>query len=804
MEKLKTTLLYIGFQFILFFTLSNQAEAQEAIYKPTLIVSIRDSLTRNLLPSVILILRKHQGATKTFLVNQGELAINGLDTGNYLISFTKVGYRSLDTTLQVDNIRSNKLNVYLGVTSNVLKTVNIVSKKSLITQDLDKIIYNVKDDPLSVNNNLYFLMPKIPLVSLSGSEQVQLKGSQSFIVLVNGKRSSLFNNDPTVGFKTLQASNIDKVEVYTIPPARFDSEGLTGVINVITKKPVAGYTGNINGDFATNNSDAGGQFNYKEGKIGLSFSAYGYDQYPPKTDQFLQRETSGENNSLLSENGSSQNKIKLGYTSFEFTLEPDSLNLISISASGNLRKTNQSKYFMDEISGNLLQRYNYQNDNIKHDKNGDVSVNYQRNFKKNKAKQFNTSYQYNSAKNEFTGNTQYFNQLNYDRPDLFQNNNSSFKEHTIQIDYVQPLKLMTIEVGSKAVFRENKSLYDYKYTGSSQNMQTSENENFSDHQGIFGFYGSLQYKKGKWGIKAGVRGEETTVSNHDYNSIASEFQQDYFNIIPTLNIQRKLSTNENLSLGFTQRIQRPGIWQMNPFTDRSNPNFYLSGNTNLKPVLNNVFEMNYRNTGHVTFIIGGNYSFARNTIQRVVTYSSDSVSRSIYQNIGKNSNLGLNLSVNASMLKRLDLSLNTRIYYTRLQGKLDQQMIKNSGLQGNATLFASYRFNKTMSLNTNLGFTSDAILLQGSTNAYIYNIINFNKQIPKINTTVSAGITNLFNKYRTLTSYLYSEDFNQTSVDRINSQIFRVSINYQFGKLRPTRKAKNIINNDDLDREIPK
>ncbi|HMG10854.1 MAG TPA: hypothetical protein VK609_20220, partial [Mucilaginibacter sp.] len=140
----------------------------------------------------------------------------------------------------------------------LLKTINIVSKKRVITQDLDKIIYNVKDDPLAINNNLFFLMPKIPLVSLSGSEQVLLKGSQSFVVLVNGKKSSLFTNDPTVGFKSLPANNIDHVEVYTIPPARFDAEGLSGVINIITKKPIAGYTGNINGDLATNNRDLGG------------------------------------------------------------------------------------------------------------------------------------------------------------------------------------------------------------------------------------------------------------------------------------------------------------------------------------------------------------------------------------------------------------------------------------------------------------------------------------------------------------------------------------------------------------------
>jgi len=247
-----------GTLFIILLFLINRALAQQTPIKTTLTVSVKDSLSGNPLPAVILLLKKQQETTRTFLAAKGELVINTLDTGTYSISFTKVGYRSLDTTMQISNKKLNKLNVILPVSTTLLKTVNIVSKKRVITQDLDKIIYNVKDDPLAINNNLFFLMPKIPLVSLSGSEQVLLKGSQSFVVLVNGKKSSLFTNDPTVGFKSLPANNIDHVEVYTIPPARFDAEGLSGVINIITKKPIAGYTGNINGDLATNNRDLGG------------------------------------------------------------------------------------------------------------------------------------------------------------------------------------------------------------------------------------------------------------------------------------------------------------------------------------------------------------------------------------------------------------------------------------------------------------------------------------------------------------------------------------------------------------------
>ena len=122
-------------------------------------------------------------------------------------------------------------------------------------------------------------------------------------------------------------------------------------------------------------------------------------------------------------------------------------------------------------------------------------------------------------------------------------------------------------------------------------VNPNQTNDFNYDQDIYSVYNSYSAKWDKWNAKAGLRLEHTTV-RADFVSTASTVNQDYNNLIPSLSLQLNLK-GSSISLGYTDRISRPGIYQLNPFVDYSNPNFINTGNPDLQPEVNHSFELNY-------------------------------------------------------------------------------------------------------------------------------------------------------------------------------------------------------------------
>ena len=145
--------------------------------------------------------------------------------------------------------------------------------------------------------------------------------------------------------------------------------------------------------------------------------------------------------------------------------------------------------------------------------------------------------------------------------------------------------------------------------------------------------------------------------NADFVSSSSTVNQDYNNLIPSLSVQRNLK-NSNISLGYTDRISRPGIYQLNPFVDESNPNFITTGNPNLQPEINHTFELNYSTFSKNSVTAGISYAFSNNSIQTVTHLQAisngsliDTTTVTTYENLGSNKTLGLNLNINFTSVK---------------------------------------------------------------------------------------------------------------------------------------------------------
>lgn len=192
--------------------------------------------------------------------------------------------------------------MYITDASNELGQVEIVAQKPLVKADIDKIEYNVQDDPDSKSNSVLEMLRKVPLVTVDGEDNIKVNGSSSFKVYVNGKPNNMMSNNPTEVLKSMPANSIKHIEVITNPSAKYDAEGVGGILNIVTVGGgLEGYTATFSGN-VSNRGAGGGVFGtIKSGK--LTFSArynYNYNNQP-RSYSGGNRRTVGETDSSASD-----------------------------------------------------------------------------------------------------------------------------------------------------------------------------------------------------------------------------------------------------------------------------------------------------------------------------------------------------------------------------------------------------------------------------------------------------------------------------------------------------------------------
>ncbi|HVV54224.1 MAG TPA: outer membrane beta-barrel family protein, partial [Mucilaginibacter sp.] len=594
----------------------------------TLTGTATDSLSQKPLGNITVTLAEEGRSSKsTVTKTDGKFEFTGLEKRSYTISIQAVGYKNTSVTISV------KSDTDLGTISlqeavKNLKEVAIVSERPLIQQKPGKLIYDMQADPESKAKSLLDMMHKIPFVTVDADDNVSLKGSTNFKVFINGKPSAMMDNNLKAVLRTMPASSVQRIEVITNPPAKYDAEGIGGIINIITVKNVGdGYRGNLNISerFPDGGPNAGGGFTMKQGKFGVNVYAGAGIYNNLQTNLSNTQQSYGSDATLLEQNGYKHNNSRNGYIGTELSYEIDSLHLLSGEFSYNGYHNDGSSYQSSLLTGGagILQGYDITNDNNGHGNGGDASVNYQVGFKADKNRLLTFSYRYAGYSNNGFSNLHLTDEVNYPEPDYQQPNSSATSEHTLQADLTYPVKKVMIDAGAKAILRSDHSNYQYlqqdSLTGRYQPIDALSNQ-FYYTQDVFSLYNSYQFNLGKWSVNAGVRAEETTINAH-FLSTGTAISPNYLNIVPSLSVNHPLGSG-GIGLAFNQRIQRPGIYRLNPFVDKSNPNFIVTGNPKLQPSAVNQMQLSYNtgNAGKVSLFLATDYIFVHNLSLQVTTF----------------------------------------------------------------------------------------------------------------------------------------------------------------------------------------
>lgn len=710
-----------------------------------------------------------------------------------------------------------------------LSEVTVTAQKPLVKVEVDKITYSLEDDPEAKTSNALDMFRKVPMVTVDGEDKIQLKGSGNYKIYMNGKPSNLLSGQNASDvLKSMPANSIKNIEVITDPGAKYDAEGVGGIINIITtKNALQGYTGTVRANASALGSyGASGYISLKAGKFGITAN-YGYNKHNSpwnnsSSEQMMELDKETGTPSYLKEEGRSKSQFPMQYGYLEASYEIDSLNLLS--ASGNLfRGTSKSRdelgaqlYTIDEngkMSVNPFYSYNRYSKSSNTFGSTDFNIDFQHSTHK-KDELLTISYRFSSSPNDGDSRTELTDVVNYYRAKEYPKwniNDASTTEHTAQMDYTTPTwKDQTFEAGVKYINRQSKSntleqIYDS--TANDWKEMPRDNSNFRHTQHIYSAYLGYVVKFNKFGAKAGVRAEGTSLNAEFSRNRDMDFDANYFDLVPNATLTYQLDMASQIRLGYNMRIQRPSIWYLNPYINDVNPQNISQGNPNLDSEKSNNVNLNYSKfTQKFNINASLSYNFVNNSIQRYTTRAAFPVDDprsqyngalwNTYENAGKNQSVGLYIYGSWNPIPLLRFTVNGGASYTDL--KSTSLGLSNSGYSGNVYANSQITLPKDFRIDLYGGYYSPWIQLQGKGSSSYFAGLGVNKDFLKKKLSVSLRCMSPFWKDMKWTNTTFGDGFTQTSTTWRTTRDVYLSVSYRFGTMKgQIKKVRRGINNDD-------
>jgi len=731
--------------------------------------------------------------------------------GSYIITMQSIGKTPgvKNFTLKEGDKTVNLGQLLMQEETQQIGNVTVVAQKPLVKVEIDKLTYSLEDDPEAVTSNTLDMLKKVPMVTVDGEDKIQLKGSGNYKIYLNGKPSTLLSGENAAdALKSMPANSVKNIEVITEPGAKYDAEGIGGIINIITNRnTLDGYTGTVRADAsALGRFGGGGNVSVKVGKFGLTANYnHRYNNSPWTDAESYQEKKEGEKE-YITQTGKSKNKGPFQFGSLEASYEIDTLNLLTLGVNlfnGNIKNLSDQDV---ESQKPLAPELNYFYRNISDGKNNfgstDVNLDYQHSTKK-KDELLTLSYKFSHSPDGSKSSTYLENVDNYPYADMFprkDDNEAYTDEHTGQVDYTTPLfKDHTLEVGVKYIYRQNVSdatvrVYD---EGTKQWELSPLSTNLDHIQHIYSGYAGYAIKYKKFGYKAGVRAEGTNVDVEFKKRPEQNFKTDYFDVVPSATVSYMINMAQQVRLGYNMRIQRPSIWFLNPYVNERNPENISYGNPYLDSEKSHNVNFTYSMFSQkFNLNINGYYSFVNNAIERYTFINEDKIFASTYDNIGKRQNVGLYLYARWNPVQLFNITVNGGAGYVEYEAK--SRGLQNDGFRGNVYSNAQVNLPKDFRVNVYGGYYSPWIMLQGKGGSQFFTGLNLSKDFLNRKLTVTLSANNPFWKTIKYESNTEDETFKYKNVNHWSARDFSVRVSYTFGNLKgQIKKVRRGISNDD-------
>ncbi|SDQ00913.1 Outer membrane receptor proteins, mostly Fe transport [Mucilaginibacter sp. OK268] len=648
--------------------------------------------------------------------DNGVYTFDNIRSGKYLIKASVVGYQKAVTTPftvpeSATTVTAPALSMRAGSTE--LKGVTITASKPLIERKIDRTVMNVENSVLAAGNTALEILEKAPGVTVDKDDNISLKGKQGVTVMINDKLTYLSAAQLATLLRSTDGNTIKSIEIITNPSAKYDAAGNSGIINIKLKKnSQSGTNGSITvgvarGAFWRDNSSL--NLNHKQGNLNV-FGTFSRGDNKNTRDIYIdrvtrERDSTGKvignptyftqftrmphvyhyNNYRVGADYdvSSKNTIGFvvsGYSNSEVDNNDGNTKIGSAPNGADSSLTTVST--IDQTYKNFAANLN---DRFKIDTSGQelsVDLDYSK-FKNNSIAEYNTNYFLSDGSQQHA-------------PQLLRNQTpSNITIYTGKVDYAKPLsKTVKLETGAKfSSVKTDNDLQAQIFNGNSYINDTTRTNRFIYTEKITAGYLNLNKQFKKTSIQLGLRGEYTQSNGNLLGS--TPVDRSYFNIFPSVFINRTLNDKNEVSFTYSRRIDRPGYDDLNPFIYYLDPYTFSKGNAFLKPQYTNNFEFNY--TYNKSINVSLNYSRTTDVITEIILTEGK---KSFQTNLNLQTQNSYSLNINApyTITKWWTGNVDVNSFYLGFKsdsvgtGKLSSGQVTVQVKATQTLTFGSYRF----------------------------------------------------------------------------------------------------------------
>ncbi|RPE06015.1 TonB-dependent receptor [Chitinophaga lutea] len=725
----------------------------------------------------------------------GDFDLRGIKPGNYILKIFFIGYEtqyrpvSVKRSLDVGNIK-------LKTTARDLKTVEVVGEKPAFTMEIDKRVFNVDKNLASIGGTATDVLRQVPSVNVDIDGNVSVRNG-SPTIFIDGRPS-------TLTLDQIPADAIANIEVVTNPSAKYDAEGMSGILNIVLKKNRrAGINGLVSAGISTTGStNAGLDLNIRQGKINF-FANYNLRDRRSPMDQHLFRKNLGNDTTTYLDQyqeGEFGRKFQSGRIGFDWFI--DNRNTVTISqglVGGDFNNLNsQTTYDLDIHQSRV--RYGKGRNDSKHGfRNYTTQVGYKRTFAR-EGRELTADFTYNRANNKNNNdyNLQYYDMQGNisnspNQPELrYGNGKGNTTYYTGQVDFVNPFNEKSkLEIGLRTTARTfNNVLNTFgKDFPSGQFVYDSALSNdYHYTEQINAAYASYTGAFGQYGFQAGLRAEQSFYSGEMRNVKGASYSIDYpISLFPSLFLTRKFKGDHEVQLNYSRRIQRPWFRDLLPNIEY-NANSARRGNPALKPEFTNSFELSYLKDFDRKHNILASVYF-RNTNNAITNFNVDTtlvldgqerqVVLSYPINARQRNSYGAELTIRNQLTKGWDITTNLNMAQTSIEA----EGLSNKGFVWFGKINSNTKLPWSTTLQVTGEYESRVINPQGEeAPEYQVDVALKKDFFKKKNFSVSAGLNDIFNTDRDLswtnTTFSQSERYRK----RVSRE-FRVNLSWRFGKM---------------------
>ncbi len=749
----------------------------------------------------------------------GNFELEKIKFGSYILGITQVGFTKYFSPMFNLNEATRSINFkQIQITEAIknLSEVKVVALKPFIEQQIDRTVVNVENSIVSAGSTALEVLEKSPGVTVDQDGKISLKGKQNVLVYLDDKPTYMSQTDLANLLRNMQAGQLEKIEIMTTPPAKYDAAGNAGIINIKTKKNQnMGLNGSVNGGFGYGldtklpKKSGGINLNYRQGKWNLFGSANANDRKSFRTQEisrnFYRNAEKISSFNQVADNNQNSNylgyKIGADYFAFKKTTmgvlfnfnggewgQPNGVNTAQILSKTNiLDSTSITKNFEKRAWGNYSANFNIKHsfDSTGREISADIDFAH-----------FDSDHDQRFRTNKYFGNE-------IKKPIFTRNENgmsiSDINISSLKIDFVKPLlkSKAKLEIGAKTSFVTSDN--DMKFwfldkTEANAVIDPFRTRDFQYTENINAAYLNYSKEFKPISVQLGLRAENTIGEGI---LLGKELlNRNYTNLFPTAYFRKALNKKNSLGFSLARRIDRPSYEDLNPFLFFLDPYTYQRGNEKLRPEFTNSAELSHTFMDAITTTL--NYSITKDKMSEILEQDNELKTTSVTRyNIGEVRNMGIALSAPTPIKKWWNGNIYLNLFQKHYLADIPRNAYNEYGETIN-TIYqrldvkaVSFQANIQQNITLPKDFTMEisgwyqAPNIEGQMRMKAMGQVNFGlrKKVLKGKGNLSLNINDIFWTQKFRGTFQFN-DIDVKVLSKWESRVARINFSYRFGNTK--------------------